>query len=329
MKLSDKFGVTRVSGDTVFIECFTDGSCVTVKQGDSNYDDAVKLWTDIKAMGQLGRDSYGDSIARGENFFPMWVATLNDSFKGYCSATGATKPIEPSADEKALRGITNLMNFFSEFGFEPNFRFINTLAMTDSKEEAKNYVTNYFELTDSGYLNEIKEKLRSLEFGNIVSDIMAKKPTKRVNNRFKIYYGSQGTGKTTKAMVETSNRCIVCNNSMLPADLMEDFAFDEGKASFHRTALREAMESGKPIVLDEINLLPFESLRFLQGILDNKTEFLYKNETVSIKNGFEIIGTMNLSVNGMTYGLPEPLVDRCKEIKKYKLTSKDLITALA
>jgi MoxR-like ATPase len=115
---------------------------------------------------------------------------------------------------------------------------------------------------------------------------------------------------------------------MLPADLMEDFVFVDGKATFKPSMLWRCMEEGKPITMDEINLLPFDSLRFLQGILDGKTEFQYKGNTVHIKDGFAVIGTMNLSVNGMVYGLPEPLVDRCSYMEKFKLTAEQLMGAI-
>ena len=88
------------------------------------------------------------------------------------------------------------------------------------------------------------------------------------------------------------------------------------------------MEQGKTIVLDEINLLPFDSLRFLQGIADGKADFYYKNRPVHINEGFQIIGTMNLSLGGMTYGLPEPLVDRCAEAKEFVLTAEQLAKAI-
>ena len=41
-----------------------------------------------------------------------------------------------------------------------------------------------------------------------------------------------------------------------------------------------------------------------------------------------VIGTMNLSVNGMVYGLPEPLVDRCAEMKKFALSAEQLMNAI-
>lgn len=109
---------------------------------------------------------------------------------------------------------------------------------------------------------------------------------------------------------------------------MEDVQFIDGKAHFTPSSLQKAMVEGKTITLDEINLLPFESLRFLQSILDNKTEFEYKGSIIKIAEGFKIIGTMNLIVNGTVYGLPEPLIDRAANLKEYKLTADSLMNAL-
>lgn len=228
------------------------------------------------------------------------------------------------------KGIKGLINFFSEFGFEPNFRFINTfsLALQDSEKAAINYISNYFELIDNPYYNQLVNKMKSAEFTEIMKQVATLPTTKKVNNRLKLYYGSQGTGKTTIAMKETGNKVIVCNSSMLPSDLMEDFKFVDGNATFTPSALWRCMEEGTPIVLDEMNLLPFDSLRFLQGIVDGKPSFEYKGQVVNIKEGFEIIGTMNLVVNGATYSLPEPLVDRCETTKKFTLTENDLFKVL-
>lgn len=232
----------------------------------------------------------------------------------------------------AEHGVTELINFFSEFQFEPNFRFLNTLIRNLNEEggttKAKNYIKDYFALMDSPYKLEIESKMKSNEFKDILMHLSAATTNKKINTRLKIYYGPQGTGKTYTAMKESDNRCIICNSSMLPSDLMEDFGFDEGNPNFHHSALWECMEKGLPIVLDEINLLNFDSLRFLQGLLDNKDEFLYKNIKVKIADGFKIIGTMNLSINGLTYGLPEPLIDRCEDIKCFKLTAADLLASI-
>ena len=224
---------------------------------------------------------------------------------------------------------SRLMKFFGDFSFQPNFRFINTLQKQNQidTQHAISYVVNYFELTGNPELISIKEKCNSYEFKQILNDMTNINTTNTINKRFKLMYGPQGTGKTTKAMKETSV-VIVCHSGMLPADLLEDFKFNDGKPGFHPSALWKAMEEGTKIVLDEINLLPFESLRFLQTILDNKNEITYKGTTINIREGFEIIGTMNLYVNGDIFTLPEPLVDRCQEITSLQLTAHDLVGAL-
>lgn len=224
--------------------------------------------------------------------------------------------------------VNRIMQFFSEFKFEPNFRFINTFAYACLNGTCTDYVTSYFELSDSPYTSSVIEKMKSPEFKETVSDVSRYGiPTKKINHRFKIFYGSQGTGKTTLAMKEADD-CVVCHSAMLPSDLMEDFSFDDGKAGFNPSVLYRAMEEGKVVVLDEINLLPFESLRFLQGILDGKSEITYKGRKIKIHDDFAIIGTMNLVVNGCTFGLPEPLIDRASELKCFKLTAMNLVGAL-
>ena len=235
-------------------------------------------------------------------------------------------------DQKRVSVAQNIMNFFSEFHFEPSFRFTNSLMVQASKGFASvvRYVANYFELIDSPYAGSVSQKIKSPEFKQIYTDLayLFTKAARTINNRFKLYYGSQGTGKTYKAEREADFQ-IVCHSGMLPSDLIEDFQFDDGKPGFHKSALRIAMEEGKKISLDEINLLPFESLRFLQGILDGKEEFTYKGDTIHIKDGFQVIGTMNLVINGATFALPCPLVDRAASLDKFELTSDMLAAALA
>lgn len=254
------------------------------------------------------------------------LALLETTAEGLAIADG----LSATPTERLALVLGKLISFFTEFQFEPNFRFVNSLshALQLSPKEGTDYICNYFELTDNPYKRELGEKIKSAEFKSIAKEISNIAPQKTVNTRFKVYYGSQGTGKTTKAMEETCGRCIVCNSSMLPSDLMEDFVFVDGKATFQPSALWRSMVDGTKITLDEINLLPFDSLRFLQTILDGKKEFLYKGHRVEIADGFQIIGTMNLTVNGMTYGLPEPLIDRASEMQKFVLTAEQLVNAI-
>ena len=232
--------------------------------------------------------------------------------------------VNTSLEEKK-EAIGKLIDFFSEFNFAPSFRFINTLALNT---EAESYVTNYFLIQDFEYANEVAEKVKSREFRELLKTLHSgNKPSKIINSRMKLYYGEPGTGKTTQAMNEAT-KCVVCSSDMLPADLMQNFAFNDGKAGFEKSDLWMAMEEGQTIVLDEINMLPFESLRFLQGITDGKTEIDYKGFNIKIQPGFQIIGTMNLTLGGVTMGIPAPLVDRCSDIKKFTLDADALIGAL-
>jgi len=225
----------------------------------------------------------------------------------------------------ALRTIDKLIKFFTEFNFTPSYRFINSFAISFKPEE---YVRNYFMVQDHPYAKDIAEKVKSAEFKTIIADIKrCGCAPKAINTRFELYYGEPGTGKTTRA-IDIANNCIICSSDMLPADLMQNFVFKDGKADFDPSDLWKAMENGTTIVLDEVNMLPFESLRFLQGITDGKDTFNYKGHEIKIHPDFKIYATMNLNVNGQCIPLPAPLVDRSYQIMEFKLTAKDLVSAL-
>lgn len=310
----------RVSDSAIYGK--VNGTPFMVHTENPEYTQFSDLYTALKAVSSTSRDAViREAIANG--LFPDLFAN---------GTTETAVPPAPDPKEVLLNGIQHLMDFFTEFAFTPSFRFTNTFAFMacKSKNAAIEYVSNYFALMDSSYVNEVTEKVKSAEFSQIVKDISQYgKPASHINNRFKVYFGPAGTGKTTIAQEESENRCVVCNSSMLPSDLMEDFVFTDGNPDFKPSLLWECMEQGKAIVLDEINLLPFDSLRFLQGIVDGKTEFYYKNRPVHIHDGFQIIGTMNLSLGGMVYGLPEPLVDRCSTAKEFALSAKQLAQAIA
>lgn len=314
-----EFGsMTLTKRKTGVIEGSFNGTTYRIEPTDPQY----SLWDAIYKNVVLANDSVRPTI---------FQTFLDDLAKGASEGAVVEPPKELTPDERLTRGIKNLMEFFKEFSFEPSFRFVNTFVTkaVNKTSEAKAYLVNYFALMDNQYTGELKGKVRSKEFNGIIDDITAcGVPSTTINKRLSIYFGSAGTGKTTLGMEEADNRCIVCNASMLPSDLMEDFVFSDGKPSFQKSSLWVSMEEGLPIVFDEINLLPYDSLRFLQGILDGKSEVNYKGNIIKIKDGFRIIGTMNLSLGGMVYGLPEPLVDRCSDIKEFKLTAEQLKKAV-
>jgi len=323
MKVTDNLSITKRAKDGAFYGERNGASYVIEVDSDPAIYKEYETFYNL-----LRQTSYGD---RTDLIRSLIDKGRFPDILGIPSADGEPAVAAPSAMEILTRGIKGLMDFFTEFSFTPSFRFTNTLAFMacQSKTCARAYVNNYFALMDSSYKQEVAQKVKSAEFGKILDDIIQYgKPSGHINTRLKIYYGSAGTGKTTLAQKESDNRCIVCNSSMLPSDLMEDFIFKDGKPDFNPSLLWECMEQGKTIVLDEINLLPFDSLRFLQGILDGKSEFNYKNRPVHIHDGFQIIGTMNLTLGGMTYGLPEPLVDRCCDAREFVLSADQLAKAI-
>lgn len=298
------------------------------------------LWTDVSGTWQAEssiyiKKAYALSMKRNKdrsveaqiaNYVQAYLNELTSpdvTIKGQTvSATNANLVL--AAEQVSQQ----LIDFFSEFQFEPNFRFINTLAKTVQRDEdGAKFVFNYFNLTNHVDKFAVKEKMKSVEFENILQDLCNFTTSNVINTRFELFYGSQGTGKTTEA-IEKASTIMVCHSAMLPQDLMEDFHFVEGKPEFEPSALCLAMTQGHTIVLDEINMLPFESLRFLQSLLDNKKYFDWKTKTIDIHENFKVIGTMNLIVNGSVYALPEPLVDRASNLREYKLTAQQLAGAL-
>lgn len=242
-----------------------------------------------------------------------------------------TKQKENKIDkEKCLKVVSDLANFFEEFGTDApkSNRFINNLMIKAKAgiDEAVSYVKSYFTAMDFPKAQAISFKLSSYEFEDIINEIATIESDKQINKRLYIYFGPAGTGKTTKAIKDYPEATIInCNSDMMAQDLFETFEFKDGKPEFKKSEFVKAMEEGKPIILDEINLLRLDALRALQTITDNKQVFNFKGHDIQIKDGFKIIGTMNLTVNGRVFALPEPLIDRCADIKEFTISNEDLI----
>lgn len=241
----------------------------------------------------------------------------------------ATPDVVPDDVKRKARvdAVKDLQKFFSEFKFNPAARFVNTFARQPDITAARKYLACYVKLINNSDSADIIEKSKSVEFSAVTAALLAYPPEKKINSRLDIYFGDAGTGKTTEAIAEYPEADVVpCNSSMLPDELMRVFDFNDenGNPVFKPSSLRLAMEAGKPIIFDEINLLSFECLRLLQTLTDNKSVIHYNNEAITIKDGFKVIGTMNLTVNDQVYNLPEPLVDRAETLKEFKLSAKDL-----
>ena len=183
------------------------------------------------------------------------------------------------------------MDFCKDLEFEPSIRNVNTFAYKckDGLNDAKDYFIQRLKLCCGEY-EMAMAKVKSDEFEKIVNNFAQFRLNgKKINSRLIIYEGIPGGGKTTKALKEAKGNCIICNSSMLPSDLIEDFKLTDGKGNLIPSPLRQAMENGEKILLDEINTLTLDCCRFLQGLTDNKECFKYKDEEIIINEGFQII----------------------------------------
>ncbi len=227
---------------------------------------------------------------------------------------------EASLEDKRKKVCSDIIKFFSEFTFVPATRFVNTLSKFTTQKDAKQFISNYMNLTDHPDKNDICEKIKSAEFNNILKDLFECRGDKEINKRLEIYYGPAGTGKTTEAInLYPDANVTVCNELMDSDSIMKVFDFNDenGNPVFKPSQLQLDMIAGRPHILDEMNLLPLNTLRFLQGILDSKEKINYEGKEIVIADGFKIIGTMNLVVNGQVFSLPEPIVDRAQVLKEY------------
>lgn len=239
--------------------------------------------------------------------------------------------IEYTRDELDFmeESIAAYVDFCKDLEFDPSIRNINcfTYACNKSLRYAQEYFVNRLKIV-GGEWELASDKVKSDEFKEIATRFAHFRMSGNViNERLKVYFGIPGGGKTTLALKEANNNCILCNSSMLPSDLIEDFKLKDGKGNLIPSPLRHAIEHGEKIVLDEIGTLTLDCLRMLQGLTDNKEYFKYKDELIRVNNGFQIIGTMNLFVNGTAYPLTEALGDRiCWDgLKEFELTPKKLI----
>ena len=258
---------------------------------------------------------------------PAATAAAVDAAAAAPTAVTAAIPAEPPAPPKPDRNVIleltkKWFNFFSEFHVRPQSRLLNSIFGCQKWQNVADLVIGYFSLTNHPDAAAIADKAKSAEFKELARASADVPMSTVINKRLIIFYGDPGTGKTTKAIEMFPEAAVMpCHSGMLSDDLYRQFDFTDGdgKPVFKDSVLVTAMKEGRPVILDEINLLTLECLRAIQALLDNKTEVMIAGKKVEIKDGFMAIGTMNLEVGGVTYGLPDPLVDRAAVIKKFEL----------
>jgi hypothetical protein len=239
-------------------------------------------------------------------------------------AVGWTAKATPQAKD-AVGKLTKFLSEFSYFRNGVSMRLVNTFARAEDRKAA---LRSYCEVSQMEDLPELCEKMESPEFGEVCKAFAPFDEAKPLNNRFSVFYGAPGGGKTYAAIKagEAINggrvEVVPCSPSMDAADMLYAYRLDykTGKRGYVPTALLTAMTAGRAVVLDEVNLLPMEARMFLQNILDNKGEVSVMGVNIPIADGFFVIGTMNLETGLGSTPLPLPLVDRAAVIHEFKAT---------
>lgn len=234
------------------------------------------------------------------------------------------------ATPKAVDAVEKLNKFLSEFSYfraGVSMRLVNTFARAYDKAGA---LRSYCEVSQMEDLSDLVEKMKSPEFEAVCNAFATLDKTPQpLNKRFAVFYGAPGGGKTYAAIKagESINggSCDVvpCSPSMDAADMLYAYRLDykSGRRGYVPTALLTAMVAGRAVILDEINLLPMEARMFLQDILDNKGKVHLMGVEIPIREGFFVIGTMNLETGLGATPLPLPLVDRASVVREFRTTT--------
>lgn len=277
-----------------------------------------------KSVGDFLKDGVVPAAVAAEVESPVGSAATGDAVGEASGALGwKAKSTKDATD--AVMSLNKFLSEFSYFRKGASMRLVNTFAISEDK---KAVLASYCEVSQMEDYPDLAEKMKSPEFEEVCKKFESfKGKVKPLNTRFAVFYGNPGGGKTYAAInaakkINGDDKCDVvpCSPSMDAADLLYAYRLDykTGKRGYVPTALLTAMIHGRAVVLDEINLLPMEARMFLQDILDNKSCVHVMGVELPIKNGFFVIGTMNLETGLGSQPLPQPLVDRACVVKEFK-----------
>lgn len=293
--------------------------------------EAAKTASDVmqKSIADFIRDggatATGDGVEAADEAAPVASAT-GDGVEAAANASSWSAKATP----KAVDAVEKLNKFLSEFSYfraGVSMRLVNTFARASYKADA---LRSYCEVSQMEDLPDLIEKMKSPEFGEVCEAFNALGKTPQpLNKRFAVFYGAPGGGKTYAAIKagESINggSCDVvpCSPSMDAADMLYAYRLDykTGRRGYVPTALLTAMVAGRAVILDEINLLPMEARMFLQDILDNKGKVHLMGVEIPIREGFFVLGTMNLETGLGATPLPLPLVDRASVVREFRTTT--------
>lgn len=245
--------------------------------------------------------------------------------------------------ETMKEGYINLQNFLTEFGIFPSPRFVNTLSHKARKEgtmAAIEYTRCRYEVVGLLAYDSLKEKIQSDEYKMIVESLKWGNPSITVNRHIEVAYGPAGSGKTTDAIrraakcyngVESDVPVVTLSADQLSTEIFFNTYVEPGTGELKsvKTPLLQAIEAGRDAVVDEFNLGNLGEMKAFQYVTDNKPTMVLEGTdiTITIHPDYKIYATMNLYQEDNTaYPIPEPVGDRCYDIKQVD-PSLDIVMA--
>lgn len=207
---------------------------------------------------------------------------------------------------------SRLANLFLQCGFNEiegthiiNNRLCNNALHVKNKKELENVFLSYIKLlgAPASIQENFKAQFKNQEFNTIYEDLQKLQAwtkeenfnLKYINERFLIYAGGAGTGKTYKATHENPKAdVIIATADFSPSELLTKI--NPVKMCYELTALGKAMQEGKIIIIDEFNDYNRATINALKTILDASVVRVHdsnSNLDIDIKEGFKIIATMN------------------------------------
>lgn len=207
---------------------------------------------------------------------------------------------------------SRLANLFLQCGFNEiegthiiNNRLCNNALHVKNKKELENVFLSYIKLlgAPASIQENFKAQFKNQEFNTIYEDLQKLQAwtkeenfnLKYINERFLIYAGGAGTGKTYKATHENPKAdVIIATADFSPSELLTKI--NPIKMCYELTALGKAMQEGKIIIIDEFNDYNRATINALKTILDCSVVRVHdsnSNLDIDIKEGFKIIATMN------------------------------------
>lgn len=327
-------------GGEMDLICRIDGNKKSIVPHTDNSEKAVlirKMYAEMTKRSSATRtitveEKMANALPFLEQYFAVAVAPTTTA----CSVDTdtATDTTELHLPANAPTIIKKFVDFMTEFEVTVTFRMLNSIShlmnTRKGKKAAKEYLVNYLRLTDNPSASLAKDKFKSPEFEEILdSDLFKTKPDFKVNRRFKVFFGPAGGGKTTLAEKLTGGKGMLCSEDMDGIDLIRVVDVRDGVPCFVDSPLIEAVKNGDVVYLDEINHLNTNARSIIQQLTDGKKTFMHPitKELIKIHSDFQIIGTMNLDMDGMTFPLSQALVDRADELVEFIPTPTQLCGA--